>query len=494
MRPWSYNFTGEKVIGILFLVVFTLYGPFAEEVDVNDSHESESETIRKCLEDLNSDADEVRKRAVLILGKYSNPLAINGIIRSLEDKNPDIRRSALVSLTEKPVMQNAAESILNMIGDSDVHIRRIASSYIPEIMRSYRNHLQGRLGPSGFGKSSKKFQNLISQSFLDEDSIVRKNMMTHHQYFRGLLKKVTLRKLLNDPDREVRVLALNASRVVFPGREFIEAVGPLSSDSDPFIRKRLINLLGNLNDSSGDEILHKLLEDKNFEISTEAFLALFRRQDFSIYPELRKRLDSPQIKSQTVSNIINLIPLMGEDGEEALLELMAHPSLKHRQVALEVYGRSYRKNANVKMLVNLMNDPSKVIRDTANRIFLQLQKIEFKEMQSLISSPYLEARQIALTVSKRLPLSQAEEVIMELILDEITEIRLLAIEEAIRRRIKGWEMVAEQTLTDEDVEIQQKTVMLLLNVRSKKTDEILLNFTNSTDNTILKQVILEGLN
>ena len=140
-----------------------------------------------------------------------------------------------------------------------------------------------------------------------------------------------------------------------------------------------------------------------------------------------------------------------------------------------------------------MSDRSKVIRDTANRIFLQLQKIEFGEMQSLITSPYVEARRIVLTVSKRLTLSQAEEVIMELILDEVTEIRLLAIEEVIRRRIKEWEMVAEQTLTDEDVEIQQKTVMLLLNVRSKKNDEILLNFANSTDNTVLKQLILEGL-
>ena len=111
---------------------------FGEEVKLSQPQESESETIEKCLQDLKSDSIPVRKRAVLILGKYSNPIASKAIIRSLEDYDATIRRSALVSITEKPITPDAVEPVLKMIGDGDVHIRRIASSFIPEIMRGYR--------------------------------------------------------------------------------------------------------------------------------------------------------------------------------------------------------------------------------------------------------------------------------------------------------------------------------------------------------------------
>ena len=78
--------------------------------------ESEAETISKCLEDLNSKSVDIRKRAILILGKYSNSLARNAIIRSLKDPDADIRRSALVSLTERsPLPPNSRDSILRLL-------------------------------------------------------------------------------------------------------------------------------------------------------------------------------------------------------------------------------------------------------------------------------------------------------------------------------------------------------------------------------------------
>ena len=469
--------------------------PFAEEIEQNKTiHESESETIAKCLEDLKSDAVDVRKRAVLILGKYSNHLARSGVIRSLSDSNPDIRRSALVSLTEKPVTRDAAKPMLKMIGDPDVHIRRIASSYIPEILRGYGGPRFFHLGGSSVGKSSEDLKKIITRAFIDIDTIVRKNMMTHYHYFREFLNKDTLKQLLNDSDREVRVLALNASVAVFQGREFIDIASSMSSDPDSTIRQRLTEILANTNTPAAVEVLQKLTKDEEFEISTAAFLALFKRSDLSVYPELRKRLDSPKVSSQTVTNIIRLIPMMGNDGEQALVELINSPDPSLRHTALEVYGQSYGDKANVTMLTELMTDQSKRIRETASRIFLRLPEFVVEDLNALVTSPYADVRRTVLILSRRISTAQVKSVLMELILDDIIDIRILALQEVVQRRVDGWESIVELTLTDDTVEIQQKTVMLLLKKRSPKTDGILLNFARVTDNTMLKQLILNGLN
>ena len=478
-------------VGIILTILTTL-SVFGE--DIPQSHESESETIAKCLQDLKSDSVEVRKRAVLILGKYSNPLAVKAIIKSLNDQDSGIRRSALVSLTEKPLTRDAVEPMLKMVGDSDVHIRRIASSYIPEVMRGYRlpRHLLRNIGD--LKKWSPGLREVISQSFHDSDPIVRKNMMTHHHYFKDFLTGETLKKLLNDPDRDVRILALNASVNLFRGDELVETVAFLSSDPDPAVRRRLTEILGNTRNKTATKILEMLAEDQDFDISTEAYIALFRQPDFSHYSELRKRLENPQIKSKTISKIIHLFPIMGnEDGANALRELLKHPDPTLRKSALKVYGQSFRKDSDVDIFIELMNDPSKAIRETAALSLLQLRKVDVGHVETLVTSSYPDVRYTALTISAKLSASERKVILLELILDEVVEIRLRALGEMIRHNVDGWTLIAQQTLTDDSVEIQKETITLLLQNRSKASEAVLVDFARTTDNPSLKKMILRRL-
>lgn len=481
-----------RVTSALFL--FGTLSLIGQDMSPNESHESESETIQKCLQDLKADSVEVRKRAVLILGKYSNPLAARAIIQSLNDKDSGIRRSALVSLTEKPLSRRAVEPMLKMVGDSDVHIRRIASSYIPEIMRGYRvpRHFQRK--NSKINDWSSELRDIIGESFRDEDAIVRKNMMTHHHYFREFLSRETLKNLLNDPDRDVRILALNASVAMFRGDELVENVSFLSSDPDPAVRRQLTELLGRTRSETAKKILSTLAEDKDFEISTEAYIALFKQPDFSYYTELRKRLDNPQIKSKTVSKIVNLFPIMGnEDGPKALRELLKHPDPTLRKVALKVYGQSFRKDSDAELLVELMNDPSKTIRETAGQVLIQLAKINVGHVETLAASPYPDVRNAAISFSAKLSAPDKKIILLELILDEVVEIRLKALGEMIRKNVDGWKLVAQQTLTDDNLEIQQNTITLLLQNRSQKSEDVLMDFARTTDNPALKEIILKRL-
>ena len=477
-------------VSLILFVLITL-NVLAQDISPTESRESEAETIRKCLQDLKSDSTEVRKRAVLILGKYSNPLARKAMIQSLSDTDSGIRRSALVALTERPLTRDAVEPMLKMVGDLDVHIRRIASSYIPEIMRGYRipRHLQRNLG--NLTNWSPELRNIIQQSFHDSDAIVRKNMMTHHHHFRNFLSKETLVKLLNDTDRDVRILALDASSALFRDDKLVETVAILSSDPDPAVRRRLTEILGNARSETAKKILKMLTEDTDFEISTKAYIALFRQPDFSYYAELRKRLDNPQIKSRTLSKIINLFPLMGnKDGADALRELFKHPESTIRKIALKVYGQSFRKDTDADLFVELMNDPSKSIRETAAEVLRQLRKIDVGHVEKLAASPYRDVRDTALTIAAKLSMSDKKIILMELILDEIVDIRLRALGEIIRQKVDGWKLIAQQTLTDDNLEIQQKTITLLQQYQAMASEDVLMDFARKTENPSLRQMIL----
>ena len=315
--------------------------------------------------------------------------------------------------------------------------------------------------------------------------------MTHYHYFKKFLTKDTLKKLINDPDRDVRILALNASVVMFRGHELVDTIGFLCTDPAPTVRLRLTELLGNIRTESAKKILQKITKDKDFEISTEAFIALFRQSNFSLYPELRERLDNPQIKSQTASKIIKIIPLMGKDGANALLELIKHPDPTYRKTALEVYGQSFQQDSDANLLVELMADRSRTIREIAGRILLRLRKINVEHIKPLTFSPYVDVRNIALTISMKLPPPEKMEILLELLLDENTEIRLNALHEIVHRKYSGWEQIVKQTLTDDNIEIQQKTVALLLKAPSQQSNNILIDFAQRTDNAVLKKMILK---
>ena len=472
------NLTNLIYTSLLTLLLAIITGPIGNcQPSLPDgSKESESVTIAKCLEDLKSEKEDLRKRAVLILGKYSNSKARNAIIHSLKDKSPSIRRSALVSLTEKPLSRTAVEPILFMIGDPDIHIRRIASSYIPELMRSWGIRRPLALHSTQNKKFSPKLSAILTKAFNDKDAIVRKNMITNYNYFRQFISPESLQRLLSDPDRDVRVLALNAGKKLLSPKEFIDAAATLSSDPDRTIRLQLAQILKNNRDDRTKEILNQLTNDEDFSISTEAHISLFHHSGFSDFQVLRDRLDDSRMDSQRATNIIQLIPLMGSLGEKTLGELILHPNSFFKETAIETYGRTYINNAEPGIFIELLKEPSLTIRRAATNILVRIPQVTAKHLAPLVFSEYSDVRKTLLQISPRLGKEEAKELLMELILDDKNSIRMLAIEQILRRQIDGWKSIAKASLEDDNPEIQQKTITLLTRSRSKDAKNILNEF------------------
>ncbi len=475
---------------VLTASFLTLYA--ADNVP-DPAHETEQETISKCLADLSSPSADVRRRAVLILGKYTNPGALSGIIQSLNDTDAGIRRSALVSLTERASLSStSAEAILQRIDDPDVHIRRIVSSYLRQLLSTYRVR-PARHSATPAGPMSPALQQRLVNALRDADTVVRRNMVAHFSYLKFLLTSQHLVHLLGDTDREVRILALDAAKHVLDDATFIQLVSDLVHDSDRLIRLRLAKILAKTRSTSATPLLRKLSTDEDFEVSTEALLALFTQRDFSHYSPLRQRLDDIRMDSTTASLVISQLRYFGVQGNTALVELIDHPNPTIKDKALQTYGQGMGGIADVDLILRCLQDASRPVRDTAGQILLRLKTPPRAAIGTLASSNYADIRLLAVDLAHRLPGRFTAPVLLDLILDDDFEVRMAALSEIIRSRPAGWEQIIERTLDDDNFDIRLRTITMLTRSRSPEVELWVRQYHENTANTELKRLIQSQL-
>ncbi len=477
-------FNSVIILGAFVLIMQSGYcqnQPFISGV------ETEEETIAKCLADLNSTQVEVRQRAVLILGKYNQPNAMLGIQKSLRDPASLIRRSALVSLTEKKAIPaTIAQTMLEMIADEDVYIRRIISSYIPEIFR-FRSW--GIIITPG-QEFDEQLKVALVKAFADSDVTVRKNMITYYHYFQTILPAENLKKLLLDADRDVRMLALQAASITLSMPELFETIARLTQDPDISIRKRLTQILGQFNDKRADKILEEMIKDSDFEIAHSARLKLLLHGQPAHDKTLRQALDDPRIDPTLAESIIQSMPVLGDSGRTALQELMKHPNPGYRTMALKTYGLHYRFESDVELLFSLACDNDRSVREAAEQLLPRIPQPTTAQLMSLAKSRFGDNRKTAILLSRRLNNGDAALLLEELMLDDQQSIRSDAVGEIIRRQLDNWETITTQTLADKDQLLRQQVLTHLLRFQPDKGTILLQEIAATTTDITLRQLIL----
>ncbi|MDP6451014.1 MAG: HEAT repeat domain-containing protein, partial [Lentisphaeria bacterium] len=412
--------------------------------------QSENETVRKCLEQIRSDSADVRLRAVTVLGKYHSPAARDGVVNCLGDESEAVRQSALVALTERRPKNFAGvwqisnlDPVIRLFGDPSVHIRRIATSAIPDFFVYGLGRRRARV----FSKPSQEF---IIAAYNDDDVTVRKNMVTYHWVFKLFVPTETLIERVNDVDRDVRVLALKACRSTVKSEFFVPLVQHLTNDEDRVIRLQLALILGRGGLKDAEPVLQTLAADEDFEVSTEASCALFRlsrQKDLAqLYQEvLRPRLDDPRIHGTTAVKIIQQLHRLDvKTRESALRELMQHDIGLYRYEALRKYGSSLAATMDVGLVFGLLDDASRKVRDTATR---QLSRKRFapsrEQQQQLLENRYADVRKSAVQMTRTMAKVMAEPFLMDLLLDDRNDVRYLTVSEIGRRRIGDWVEILE---------------------------------------------------
>ena len=180
--------------------------------------ETEEQTVSRCIEDIRSGELARRRRAAMVIGKYSSPAAIEAVLLCLKDADSQVRQSALVSLTEDHSLPPEARMpVMRMLQDGNVHIRRLASSMLPDCMgvrmrghARFPGNMHVTAGGSRSAEEIEEASRLVNLALKDQDPSVRLNVLNASFCYPFPLEQSALEAFFGDESELVRIMAVRA--------------------------------------------------------------------------------------------------------------------------------------------------------------------------------------------------------------------------------------------------------------------------------------------
>ncbi|MBC2595562.1 HEAT repeat domain-containing protein [Ruficoccus amylovorans] len=425
----------------------------------------EQATIDRALADLHSGNSEFRAGAVMLLGKYPVAQAQKAVIAALGDDSVRVRRAALVSVMEwnRGAPAEAVVPVLRTIGDEDVELRRTASAAIPAMMDVKR--ATEVLQPGTQFAVPADVQQTLMDAYLDEDVIVRRNLLTNYYYLNLPVSGDTFLALMSDEDAQVRLEAVGlAARFAEPASFNREARRWIENGSR-IERLRLTRELALKPDAAQLELLRLLSQDEDDEIAAEALLGRFRSQGAdAVFDELNSRLQAKRLKQEQALRFLQLLRQHPSRTPAHITTLtqLDDPILRREAVDL-FFDLGYARD-NPEQGVQFLADPSPEVRAAALRNYERQGANASPELlDTMLASPYPDVRQTLVFMTGTMQDKEAVEAILfDLLLDEEIAIRQQSLQEIAKRRLDGWEDILTASLEDEDPFIQRNAADLII--------------------------------
>lgn len=465
-----------------------------------EGHETEAETMARCLAELASPDVQARRRAILVIGKYENPAAEAALLLSLRDEDAMVRRSALVSFSERRGMpQHAGPDILALLADPDVHIRRIASSMLPEVLLGTRLArppqgvvVAGRPPVVAVPQANPVLEQL-NRALDDPDPIVVKNVLAAAAAAPGELDPDKVRNCLANPDREVRVMALQSIRElpVRKEQELADRLAPLTGDRDDIVRRELAATLARCG-AAGLPGLRLLAEDPVPAVRLEAGRQLALMQDESAPAVLARLLTDPAVDPDARAQLVNQLVILELPLGDLLRQLAAEGPAVLRAAAVRALGnpRLPGQPPPPAFFLALLDDPQPDIRQAAARALLARSTVLAPaDIQRLLRSKFPDVRQAALGRARLLPPAQAREFLIDACLDEDLDVRCGALMQLALGNLPDWEEILVQSLHDPEPRVRETAFNALALRRSPTTLPLLLEFLKTCRDPELGQQI-----
>jgi len=485
-----------KFICPIFLVsaLTTILPAQDEDVIFIDQPPSSAETatVKSRIRDLDSDSAEIRRAAVLILGKYQRPDAIASLIRMLGDPAADVRRAALVSLVENlSVPQSAAIPILDMLADEDIHVRRIASAAIPNVAFMIESmRFDQKSGKIVRQDMPEKTRAAILGAYRDADAGVRKNMLAGHPYLQSYAPAEALSPLLDDPDRDVKLCAIDRIfRLLSPGKRK-EAAAKLAQDKDDLVKLKLLKTLRTCpKDPALMKILEQFCASPSPEIRSEALLCSVY---WGVKPDLavlEKAIFDPELTSDLKKDFISLLSIYSAEAKPLLKKIIAESEISLKAQALDILLAIGADSISDAERLDYLESPIPELRAASLRHLSQMARLDKELLGKICASKYPELRLKSAQLSASMPEENAKKILDELILDDDDEVRSAALQSYARRRIPGWIQLLRQTLEDENPRISETAFDELLMAREKDAERALDDFASKNpDNPLAGKI------
>ena len=429
--------------------------------------ETEDETITKCIADLSSNDVKMRRRAVLILCKYTRNSVYRQLVPLLNDPDEKVRQSIVVGFIESRMMlRDATLPLMRRLGDTNVHTRRIVSSTLmPRLVfdLSYSGNL---------GRSDMK---ILRGALNDKDATVRKNMLINFFSLRRLIETGDFLHLLGDESSEIRLMALNKMSNFLSYDNLKPYLDKLVKDKSPKIRTQVLKNLGNFG-RQGLSYLNVMAEDKEPSIAARA-MAYTRNAEY--LPRIQRIILDESSPSDLVLDLTMAISGWNDDSSKFVYSLLDNAGENRRYAALSALSRMSR-DVEVKKLLKLIKDDSSRIRQLVFRYIVR-KELSADAVSELSLSEYSDVRQFTLNYILRNYGKNKEilESLYDLMLDEELKIRAMAIRAVWECRTEDRYEILEQSLTDNDGEIRNLAAQLLLNSPDPKAKAIMDKFMKS---------------
>lgn len=443
------------------------------------------ETVERAGLDLGDPKEGVRLGAAKLLGKYKTTASLAFLTNALDDPSVRVRRAAVVSFSEFLLDgffindRSYLEKFLSKIGDSDVEVRRQVSQMLSR-MSIYLNRSRFQIIESGGRKVYKAVPyalppalSVIGQrAFLDDDPIVRQNMLKYFYTLRIVLPPLTLERLLKDEDRGVQMAALDRVNSMGPHPGIFRTLRELTEHDDVGVRQKIASIARSSSHPIAREILRALRDDGDPYVMSLAVISLARLGELQPNERVAKVREFLLSTSSTSNQVISLVYAVAAFGNaqarETFKALTDHNSAKIRRIAWQRFLNYDNGWSNPDVWLQALKDPDRKTREGIISVAVsRARSFTPKVMTTLIESPHVDVRRFAADCLALVLPSLAEEFEFDLLIDEKVEVRVAALRSVGITRPAQWTVIMERSLKDDELLIQRIAVESLLNDRSK---------------------------
>ena len=471
--------------------------------DAAVKRETEDQTIAKCLRDLKSDDVAARRRAAMVIGKYQTPEAEAAVIQCLRDPDRQVRQSALVSLTEERFLPAQARmDIFRLLRDPDVHIRRLASSMLPEasgVMIRGSVQINGNIVIRSGGDRSEadnaEVLGILNEALDDDDFSVRRNVLAAARYFPQPLDMSRLEKFFHDDSAEVRVLALTLygrSRNM-DARQVLKAVAPLAEDPEPTVRQEVARFADRLG-KPGDEILKKLLDDRDTAVKVEAVRAYANHLNDKAFDPLAKLILDENVPVDYRRLLLPPLRDFGERSFPVYESLLNGKNATLAAYAMNVLAMDRSKRFPPSFFIPFLDSPHDDVRKGAMRALNILSRdLKGDDIRQIMKGKNHDGKIFGLRMCPRLEREDRIQIMQDACLDDDEDVRMLGLRELGVLRPDGWIDLLLASLEDPSRQIQQTAAESLCNYPTEKIQNALREYLPNCKDIRVQRMIQRAL-
>ena len=461
--------------------------------------ETEEQTISRCLEDIRSGELARRRRAAMVIGKYSTPVAIEAVLLCLKDSDAQVRQSALVSLTEDRTMPvEARMPVLRLLKDENVHIRRLASSVLPDCMGvklrgrfSMTGNVRIRAGATHSQEDLDEMRALVNGALTDEDASVRMNVLNASFCYPFALERTSLVPFFKE---ESDLLRLLAARAYFSpeneGKASEDVLAALAQDKSPQVRLELAKgVLTLLNEA--EPVLVKLASDADNAVALAAIEGCAKSRIPAGMELISVALDDARFSEGEKASLCRFLRFYGENARPVLDKAMSSGGIPGSQAMSMILGGGFGL-VPIELAVRGIASNAIYVRRSA-LMYLRRHGAELQDaaLQSMLNSPYADVRLALVDLLRTRGKSAVrDELAKDLCADDEMRVRNGALRLLSSIRPEGWiDILILALQVEESRDLREAAAISLCAApREEKTIEALRAFLPNASPVVARRI------